>query len=273
MRLLLFILMIAASSALAQSNLVFSLSQASQPGIGSNAVAFAGTLINESPTNLYLNNIQFAFIGAATNNLGSGSNAFFMNVPGILLPGESYKDVVFSVTVNPGAPPGDYFGSVTIQGGTNIFAVSNLATQTFLITSQDTLGDGIPDWWRQQYFGSGTTTNAQSCATCDADGTGQNNLFKYVAGLVPTNPASVFVLGMLGFSNAPSPYNAVLNFSPAVAGRSYVVQSSSNLLTSDWVPLAGAVAVTAPTPSNSITILDTTAAQALKFYRVQISLP
>lgn len=268
MRLLLFILMFAVSSALAQPSLVFSLNPATEPGAGGNNVTFTGTLMNESPTNLYLNNIQFTFADGATNSLGAGSNTFFMNVPGILLPGETYNDVVFSVAVNPGAPPGTYSGSVTIQGGTNIFAVSNLATQAFLITSPDTLGDGIPDWWRQQYFGSGTTTNSQSCATCDADGTGQNNLFKYVAGLVPTNPASVFVLGI---SNATLPYGPVLNFGPAVAGRSYVVQSSSNLLTGGWAPFSAVISL--QTSSNSITIPDNTAAQAQKFYRVQISLP
>jgi PKD repeat protein len=58
-------------------------------------------------------------------------------------------------------------------------------------TSVDTVGDSIPDWWRAQYFGgAGTTTNSLSCATCDASGTGQNNLFKYAADLNPTNPIS-----------------------------------------------------------------------------------
>ena len=37
-------------------------------------------------------------------------------------------------------------------------------------TLGDTVGDGIPDWWRSQYFGgAGTTTNAASCASCDPD--------------------------------------------------------------------------------------------------------
>ena len=58
------------------------------------------------------------------------------------------------------------------------------------------VGDGIPDSWRAQYFPNvdptGTTTNRLSCATCDADGTGQDNLFKFLAGLNPTNPASIF---------------------------------------------------------------------------------
>src|ERR1041385_7969546 len=31
----------------------------------------------------------------------------------------------------------------------------------------DSIGDGISDGWRQYYFGSSTTTNSQSCASCD----------------------------------------------------------------------------------------------------------
>jgi poly(beta-D-mannuronate) lyase len=72
---------------------------------------------------------------------------------------------------------------------------TNAQTNHIVATFVDTVGDGIPDWWRAQYFGGiGTTTNASSCATCDFTGTGQNNLFKYVADLNPTNPASRFAI-------------------------------------------------------------------------------
>ena len=60
----------------------------------------------------------------------------------------------------------------------------------------DTVGDGIPNWWRQQYFGTGSSTGSTSCANCDFDGTGENNLFKYIAGLDPTNPSSAFGLNV-----------------------------------------------------------------------------
>ncbi len=65
----------------------------------------------------------------------------------------------------------------------------------------DSVGDGISDSWRAYWFGSGnaTTSNNQDCASCDADGTGQDNLFKYAAGLNPTNPASVFDTQNVGF--------------------------------------------------------------------------
>ena len=53
------------------------------------------------------------------------------------------------------------------------------------------LGDGIPAWWRIQYFGGdGTTTNASSCANCDPDGDGKTNLEEYQAGTDPTNSVS-----------------------------------------------------------------------------------
>ncbi|MGD0652100.1 MAG: DUF6259 domain-containing protein [Verrucomicrobiia bacterium] len=54
----------------------------------------------------------------------------------------------------------------------------------------DSVGDGIPDSWRYQYFGSGTTTNSSSCASCDPDGDGLTNLLEFHAGTDPTNSAS-----------------------------------------------------------------------------------
>jgi YD repeat-containing protein len=53
------------------------------------------------------------------------------------------------------------------------------------------LFDGIPDWWRVQYFGGdGTRTNSQSCASCDPDGDGFTNLQEFEAGSDPTNSSS-----------------------------------------------------------------------------------
>lgn len=89
--------------------------------------------------------------------------------------------------------------------------------------SPDSVGDGIPDSWRARYFGgNGTTTNAQSCATCDADGTGQNNFFKYLAGLNPTNPASVFKIT----SAVPTGANFIVMWQTA-GPRTNVVQASN----------------------------------------------
>jgi len=118
-----------------RADLAFVLTPAVQSDVGSNEVFFTGTLINTSLTdNLFLNDIQFDFIDEATGHLAADTNAFFANVPGILLPFETYSDVVFGITIDPATPPGQYFGVVTIQGGTNIFAATNLASPIFEVS-------------------------------------------------------------------------------------------------------------------------------------------
>jgi len=47
--------------------------------------------------------------------------------------------------------------------------------------AHDSVGDGIADWWRQQYFGAPITTNNASCATLRPRCDGFNNLQEYYA--------------------------------------------------------------------------------------------
>ena len=123
------------SIAPAQADLAFVLTPAIRSGVGSNEFFFTSTLINTSLTdNLLLNDIQFDFIGEAAGYLAADTNVFFANVPGILLPFETYSDVVFAITIDPATPPGQYFGFVTIQGGTNIFAAADLASPIFEVS-------------------------------------------------------------------------------------------------------------------------------------------
>src|SRR5579859_5623958 len=112
----------------------FFLTPGALSGIGSNEVVFAAALTNASTTDtLYLNDIQLSFTGAATNYLAADTNVFFANLPGILLAGETYADIVFGVAINPSTPPGNYSGTVTLAGGSDIFATNNLASQTFQV--------------------------------------------------------------------------------------------------------------------------------------------
>ena len=57
----------------------------------------------------------------------------------------------------------------------------------------DTVGDGIPDWWRLKYFGSGTTTDSVSCASCDPNGNGIPNSLEYTNGTNPLLPSGLTV--------------------------------------------------------------------------------
>jgi len=95
-------------------------------------LVFSGTLTNTSATdNAFLNDLQATFTGNAGAFLALNSNAFFANVPGILLPGETYTGVLFSVTLSAAASPGDYAGTIFVKGGADIFASGDLASAGF----------------------------------------------------------------------------------------------------------------------------------------------
>ena len=121
--------------------------------------------------------------------------------------------------------------------------------------------------WQIQYFGS--TTNQNAAAGADADGTGQNNLFKYVAGLDPTNPSSVFLLTIFTDTNQPADQD--LQFLPVVGGRTYTPLFTTDLVDGVWSPLTTYTILT--TNNNQTTISDTNALPPQEFYRIQISLP
>jgi len=84
-----------------------------------------------------------------------------------------------SVTVCASPSPCYQFTGWTENG----IPLSGSLCYTFTITASRYLvahfpptsvfGDGISDCWRLQYFGTVGATNSYSCATCDADGTGQ----------------------------------------------------------------------------------------------------
>jgi len=136
------------------------------------------------------------------------------------------------------------------------------------VSKTDSDRDGIPDWWMLRYFGH---TNGlaidNSLAVDDADGTGQNNLFKYAAGLDPTNPASIFLLQVTAVTNQPTQYNLV--FHPWAKGRTYSPQFTTDLVAGVWLPLPG---YTGPvTNGNQVMLTDTNATPPQRFYRIDIN--
>jgi beta-glucanase (GH16 family) len=153
-----------------------------------------------------------------------------------------------------------YYVVSTVKGGcesTNSVAVSTTPVSQLTPFQQ----------WQVLYFGS--TNNPSAAPDADADGTGQNNQFKYVAGLDPTNPASVFVLNVSSVTGQPTQMNLI--FSPLAAGRTYTPQFSTDLVGGLWTPLPS---IGGPvTNGNQVTITDLNATESNKFYRIDISLP
>ena len=138
-------------------------------------------------------------------------------------------------------------------------------TQANLITaaSVSTLGDGIPDWWRAQFFGgTGATTNSYSCAACDPDGDGMSNLQEYLADTNPTNNTSR--LGLVGIGvQANGVWMAWIGGSAATQ----IVESRRNLV--DGVePWAALFTNSPPTPITNTFIHPGAATASNLFYRI-----
>jgi len=149
----------------------------------------------------------------------------------------------------------DNVTSATIQGAYGGF--TDRFTLTVITAGYNT--------WQAQYFGG---TNPLGNPDADADGTGQSNLFKYTAGLNPTDSNSRFTVSI-----APMPGQsgqAGITFSPVANGRTYTVQYCTDLTSPNWQALQGSTQVTS---GSSTTVVDPNATGAKKFYRVQISMP
>jgi List-Bact-rpt repeat protein len=210
----------------------------------------------------------------ATHGAAGGQGAIFVTASG----GCSWTAVnnVFWTSITS-SNSGTGNGSVTYSVLSNFNVNARMGTltvagQTYTVTQNgaiDSVGDGISDWWRQKYFGgNGMATNSKSCALCDADGTGQDNLFKFVAGLDPTNRASVFLLNIANVTGQPNEKNLV--FSPVFVDRIYTPLFSTDLPLDNWQTLTG---TTESDLGNQRTITDPSATQGAEFYIIQITWP
>ncbi len=120
----------------ARASLTFSIAPSPQVAEQGGELVFSGTLTNTSATDkLFLNDIIATFAGSSAVHLSLKTNAFFGNVPGVLLPGETYTGVLFRIGISSLAPPDSYAGTITVLGGADIFATTNLASANLTIAS------------------------------------------------------------------------------------------------------------------------------------------
>jgi N-acetyl-anhydromuramyl-L-alanine amidase AmpD len=126
-------------------------------------------------------------------------------------------------------------------------------------TSQDIPTDGtVPAWWSSYYFG---TTNVD--AALDPDHDGYTTYVEYVMGTDPTNPNSRFATSVTRVGNGLQLY-----FSPWQGGRTYQLQSATNLA-GPWIGLPDAAAVTNGQGVFSVT---NSGVSGPRFYRIAVRL-
>ncbi|MEY2546358.1 MAG: hypothetical protein QOG48_1475 [Verrucomicrobiota bacterium] len=176
---------------------------------------------------------------------------------------------IASISTGGLATAGTVYQDTPATIGGSAQSLSGQLNLTILNVTNDDFGayanDQIDDSWQVQYFGQ--PPNSLAGPNVDADGTGQTNLFKFVAGLNPLD-GSRFTLSILQVSGQPSQKQLV--FQPIVSGRTYTPQFATGLTTPNWSALTGTTQID---NGNQRTVTDPNATPAPKYYRLQISKP
>lgn len=141
----------------------------------------------------------------------------------------------------------------------NWFAAAPTAGKANSVNPNDTNGDGLPDAWQIQYFGS--ITSPQAAPGADPDNDGFNNLQEYLAGTNPTLASSRLQIDAIVAAGA----TRTIQFT-AVAGKTYSILFKNDLNDPTWLKLTD---VPAQPGSGPLNVPDPNAANAsVRFYRL-----
>jgi hypothetical protein len=165
---------------------------------------------------------------------------------------ESVINDPWGLTYNPDETSGPLPpGAVLTPGAENIAGTDN----------PDADGDGLPDDWELQMSGSTDMT-----AEGDYDGDRFSNYGEYVAGTHAGDSNSVFTLSPDGFTSSAF----VLSWN-AVTGRTYSVRYCEELITDEWLTLAGADNLTVSV-NRVYSITNQNPSSTLRLYHVRVEL-
>ena len=120
--------------------------------------------------------------------------------------------------------------------------------------------DGIPDAWRIQYFGS--LANLLSHPDADADGDAMTTRQEYLAGTNPMERLSSLLL-----QAGPAQVGNISLRLPTVAGKSYILEGTTNLKSGTWSVIDGNLAGTGET----LEITPQSGGANYEFFRVRIA--
>lgn len=238
-------------------------------GVQTNIAGFIGQLTEVSGVTLTVpatvnsgSNAQVAAIATLDDNsiiILAGTDVAW-GVPAYPVRSISASGLLTATNVTsdtPGVVNGSYLGMMGSAGFT-VMHSSNAVDYGFYVY------DNLPDTWQVQYFGF---NNSNALPNVDVTHTGQNNWFRYVAGLDPTNPAAIFQMHIEAVPGVNTQKRVVFN--PRWTDRTYTVYCCTNLATG-WWPLTN---TNISDNGTQRTVTDLGATDTRKFYRVNITYP
>jgi hypothetical protein len=122
----------------------------------------------------------------------------------------------------------------------------------------DADGDGLPDAWEIQYFGS--INDPRATPNADPDGDGFTNLQEYYAGTNPLDANSLLKINSVNVAGG----TAAIRFN-AISGRTYSILYHGPLPNGSWLKLAD---IPAQGSTGIVTVNDPTIGAAPRFYRL-----
>ncbi|HXT41885.1 MAG TPA: lamin tail domain-containing protein [Candidatus Angelobacter sp.] len=124
-------------------------------------------------------------------------------------------------------------------------------------TPGDTDGDGLPDAWEVQYFGS--ISDPRATPNADPDGDGFTNLQEYLAGTSPVDVSSVLKIDAVNVGTS----STAIQFA-AVAGKTYSIVYRDDIGSGVWLKLAD---VPGQASNGEVTVNDPGTVN-VRFYRL-----
>ena len=225
-------------------------------------------------------NVTDLAVNAATTNVNEGTtlqlaawqvldDATFLAVPATSVAWSVQSGPLTGIDANGLATAGIVYQNTAASAQGNYLGNEGVLELTVVNIADDDFGvyagDGLGDDWQVQYFGQ---DNPLAAPGLDPDGDGGTNAFEFTAGLIPTDPASVFRLRLEAVPGQPTRKNIIFN--PRLDGRTYNVTTRPAIESGSWQPLS-----TFSQSDNGAerTVTDLNGTGAKKFYRVEISRP
>jgi len=231
-------------------------------------VATTAFIVNFDPDLLALSNVTTGGLGAAfalEYKLEEGRVAVALVRDEALTAGAGTL-VYLHFIVNGGAVAGMNTplaiadGTASGQYGVDLAWSQNVVHSNGVVhvvaLTQDSNGNGLPDWWEELYFEGPTSANAN----LDTDGDGMTNGQEYLAGTNPIDSGSVLKVTAAAFETG----GFKVSF-PTVLGVTYRVLRSDDL--SSWLPVGADI----PGIGTVAELLDADASNAVaRYYRILV---